>query len=68
MVISNIKELSKLIDLCRKKGIDALEIDNIKFKLGPLEPKIKDRSPDLSQSAQVSGEDLLFWSSNMESN
>lgn len=63
MTITNIKELSKLIDLCRKKGIDSVEIDNIKLKLGPLDfkTKLKD-GPDLTAAPEISNEDLLYWS------
>jgi hypothetical protein len=35
MVISSIKELDRLMKLCRKNGVSAIEIDNIKFNLGP---------------------------------
>lgn len=34
MKIDNLKELSKLIQLCRKTGVDAIEIDGIKLALG----------------------------------
>jgi hypothetical protein len=34
MKIDNIKQLQKVIQLCRKLGVDALEIDNVKFNLG----------------------------------
>lgn len=63
MTITNIKELSKLIDLCRKKGIDSVEIDNIKLKLGPLDLKTKLKDgPDLMAAPEISNEDLLYWS------
>lgn len=65
MVISNIKDLSRLIDLCRKKGIDSVEIDNIKIKLGHLESK-KSRKPeivsDIESDHQLTEEDILNWS------
>lgn len=63
MTITNIKELSKLIDLCRKKGIDSVEIDNIKLKLGRIEPKLsKDKTAELKALPDLSDEDLLYWS------
>lgn len=34
MVIKDLKELQKLIQLCRKEGIASIEIDNIKLTLG----------------------------------
>lgn len=68
MTINNIKELSRLIDLCRKKGIDSVEIDNIKLKLGNLEPKVeKFKGPELVETPRLTDEDLLYWSaSNIE--
>lgn len=65
MTITNIKELSRLIDLCRKKGIESVEIDNIKLKLGRIEPKLnkKDKTPELQAMPELSDEDYLFWSS-----
>lgn len=35
MEIKNIKDLEKLIKLCRKLGVDAIEVGNIKMGLGP---------------------------------
>lgn len=66
MTISNIKELSKLIDLCRKKGIDSVEIDGIKLKLGTLERTTsadKAGSPEIMSVADYTPEDILNWSS-----
>lgn len=33
MTISSLKELDKLMLLCRKRGIEAIEIDGIKFNI-----------------------------------
>ena len=35
-MITDLKELEKLMKLCRKQGISEFEIDNIRFKLGDL--------------------------------
>ena len=35
MKIESLKDLDKLMTLCRKRGVNAIEIDNIKFNLGP---------------------------------
>lgn len=35
MKISSLKELQKLILLCRKTGIEAIEVDGVKMNLGP---------------------------------
>lgn len=36
MKIENLKQLQKLIQLCRKTGVEAIEVDNIKMNLGPV--------------------------------
>lgn len=64
MTIQNQKDLSKLLDLCRKKGVDSIEIDNIKIKLGKSESKLgkfKAELPDLTSN--YTQEDILTWSS-----
>lgn len=68
MTIQNIKELAKIVDLCRKKGIDSIRIDNIEIKLGRIERRLtkKEQDADLIDKPQLSEEDLLFWSSNVE--
>lgn len=35
MKIDSLKELKALIKLCRQLGVDAIEVDNVKFGLGP---------------------------------
>lgn len=42
MNIPDLKLLEQLIKLCRKTGIDAMELGDLKFNLGP-EPKAKSR-------------------------
>lgn len=66
MTITNLKELSKLIDLCRKKGIDLIKVDNVELKLGHMERKKKpDYSPELQSLPDYTPEDILNWSSNL---
>lgn len=36
MTINSLKELDKLIALCRKRGVDSIKIDNIEFKLSEV--------------------------------
>ncbi len=62
MTITNQKELSKLLDLCRKKGVDSIEIDNIKLKLAPSPKKEKATSTDSQAAVHYSPEDILNWS------
>lgn len=35
MKIDNLKDLKKLIQLCRTTGIEAIEVDGVKMNLGP---------------------------------
>lgn len=64
MTIQNLKELSKLIDLCRKKGIDSIEIDNIKLKLGHIEtaPVYTADAPAIQPVPDYTPDDILNWS------
>lgn len=66
------KELVKLIDLCRKKGIKSLKWEGIELELNqeaPLSPykqrKLKaSKAEESIQTPDVySEEDLLYWSS-----
>jgi hypothetical protein len=65
MTINNLKELSKLIDLCRKKGIESMSISGINFKLGEA-PLTRNVAPEITAEPKVeptySDEDLLMWS------
>lgn len=36
MEIKNLKEFKALVKACRSLGIDAMEVGNIKFNLGPI--------------------------------
>jgi hypothetical protein len=66
MTIQNLKELSKLIDLCRKKGIDQIKIDNIELRLGTPPRRGQTKGPslvsDISSEPDLSDEEILNWS------
>ena len=51
MKIETIKDLDKLMQLCRKRGISAIEVDNIKFNLG-VEP-VAQKQPQYSPQPQM---------------
>lgn len=36
MKIENLKDLKKLIDLCQKNGVEAIEVDGVKMNLRPV--------------------------------
>jgi hypothetical protein len=51
MTINSLKDLQKLVQLCRKQGIKAIEVDGIKLQLGelPTNPaKITDVFPEVN--------------------
>jgi hypothetical protein len=35
MKIENLKQLQKVMQLCRKQGVETIEIDGVKFQFGP---------------------------------
>jgi hypothetical protein len=41
MKVENLKDLKKLIQLCRQLGVDAFEVGEIKFNLGSLPQPIR---------------------------
>lgn len=65
MTINNLKELKALIKLCRASGIDAIEVDNIKFQLRDKPEKLKTEQPVAStdETPQYTDQDLMYWSS-----
>lgn len=63
----DLKQLSKVIDLCRKKGVDSIEFDGIKVTLGnqptPKRTRNKiDHSEDTITETPFDEESTLFWS------
>lgn len=75
-MIKDLNDLSKLIKLCRKTGIQSIRIDGIEFHLGAEPAVIKKPKAYIMPvfapggitdnteitSDQPSEEDLLFWS------
>lgn len=66
---SDLKDLAKIIDLCRKKGVSELKFDGVEIKLAPEKPasdykkrkKTEDTKEDLGPA--YTDEETLFWSS-----
>lgn len=72
MKIETQAELSKLLDLCRKKGVLAFAVDNLSFTLSDEAPpsnyKRKLEEPTVTDESEVSWDQLspeeqLFYSS-----
>lgn len=64
MKVESIKQLEQVIKLCRKTGVNSIEIDGVKLMLGeaPAKPgvaetKVADETPAYTE------EDYLLWSS-----
>lgn len=70
-MIKDLKELERLLKLCRKQGVTEIELGEIKFKLGdlPLEPgkaQLIDTPDDPYKNfpaGELSPEQLMFYSS-----
>lgn len=70
MKIENLKDLNKLIQLCRKTGVEAITVDGIELKLGndPIKPskRVSNRpnyEQDTVKTDELTPEQMLFWSS-----
>lgn len=78
--LPDLKELDKLIALCRKRGITEIEFNGLRLTLGELKAKATRRSRSTSKSNDVGSQsqtdapiesdspthdELLYWSSGM---
>lgn len=45
MKIDTLKDLEKIIKLCRKTGVSAMRIDGVEFELGPEQANINIQKP-----------------------
>lgn len=64
MDLPNLKELEKLLKLCRKQGITELEMQGMHFKFGdlPEEQGGEEKEEGLGGPAVPSPEELAYWS------
>ena len=72
-MIENLKDLEKLLKLCRKQGVTEIDLGTVKFKLGdlPLEQSLQSESfEDISPNpyknfpqGELTPEQLMFYSS-----
>lgn len=62
MTISDLKELDKLLALCRKRGVESIEIDGIKIHLNDSPKQNKASDLSLTQEPELSNDDVLFYS------
>jgi hypothetical protein len=50
MIVKDLKDLQKIIQLCRKTGVESIKIDNVEFHLGAL-PKATKRNKNIDLEA-----------------
>lgn len=50
IAIKDLKDLGKLIDLCRKKGVETVKVDGVEFTLGdvPQAPRLHTAARDMN--------------------
>lgn len=64
MKLKNLKDLEKVMDLCRAKGIREITIDGVHFKVDDVPVKGTDESPMLIDPAlNYTDEQIANWSS-----
>lgn len=65
MKLDSLEDLSKLLDLCNKKGVESISVDNISLKLKDnFQPKKRIRNVKDELTDDVMPEEAaLFWSS-----
>lgn len=71
-MIKDLKELEKLLKLCRKQGVTELKVEGCEFKLGEM-PQVKDSNPEVENNPDdpyanfptgtLTPEQLAFYSS-----
>lgn len=61
-MIKDIKELEKLFKLCRKQGVESIELDGCKIKFGDLPSKpVTTQLIESEEIAELSDEHILDW-------
>jgi len=61
-MIENIKDLEKLLKICRKQGVQEIDLGTIKFKLGELPVDIKPAEEPEAYSNGPTDEELAMYS------
>lgn len=62
MELPNVKELEKLLKMCRKQGITELSMHGMSFKFGDL-PRDTGTAEVEEEQVGPTDEQLLYWSS-----
>lgn len=63
--LPNVKELEKLLKMCRKQGITELTMQGMSFKFGdiPRDPGEAEEPAEVVSLAMPSPEEMAYWSS-----
>lgn len=64
-MISTLKDLEKLLKLCRKQGVTELDLHGVSFKLGDLpvdQSQVEEPQVPADALVDISTEDLMDWS------
>jgi hypothetical protein len=67
--IQNTDDLSKIIDLCRKKGVETIQIGNVQLTLREEAPASRYKKKQIETTDKIDAESLydeeasLYWSS-----
>lgn len=64
--IESLEDLEKLLAVCHKQAVHAIEVDGIKLNLTPRDPEAKPmpRQPDpLDALSNLTEEEIALWSS-----
>ncbi len=66
MKVDSIKDLEAVINLCRRKGVTSISVDNIQFVLGdkPERKAIESTESTKEQEPVLTDEQILLWSAN----
>ncbi len=66
MKIDTLADLRALIKVCRKEGINSIEVDGVKLELGNVPLKAKDLKTEEPKNEMPSytDEELMTWSVN----
>ena len=68
-MVQNLKDLEKLLKLCRKQGVTEIDLGSVKFKLGDLPPdpsqEVDTENRDITgfPDGVLTNEQLMFYSS-----
>lgn len=68
MKVDNLSDLKALIKMCRKEGLQSIEVDGVKLVLGDVPVPAKklktEKQDEVNEMPQYTDDELAVWSSN----